>query len=422
LPNRDHRSSRSGGNGANWSARLIDGERYPYDPGVPEWRNWSGNVRAAPTRVEIPATEDEVVSAVARAAADGLAVRPAGTRHSFTPLCATSGVAVDLDRLAGIESVAGTDVTVLAGTKLSALGAPLRALGLALHNQGDVDTQSVTGAIGTGTHGTGPALGNLSTAVVGLRLVTADADVVSCSPAIDRELFEAARLSLGALGVVTAVTLRCVAAYNLHERVWFEGPSESLGALDERVHATRHYEFFWHPQRDLFEHKALALTDHPPDPLPDRPRERVDHSHVVFPSIREQRFNEMEYAVPAAAGPACFAEIRAVLRSRHPDVQWPVEYRTLAADDVWLSPAYERATVTISVHEDAARPYDALFRDCEAVFRAHDGRPHWGKVHFRGAADLAPCYPRWRDFWAARARVDPGGRFLNDHLRSLGGL
>jgi FAD/FMN-containing dehydrogenase len=391
---------------------------------VAEWRNWSGNVVARPARVESPTSEEEVRDVVRRAAADGLAVRPAGSRHSFTPLCATDGVAVDLHGLHGIEDIdeAARRVTVRGGTRLSALGAPLRAAGLALHNQGDVDVQTVTGAIATGTHGTGPELGNLSSAVVGLRLVTADGTLVSCSPGARPGLFEAARLSLGALGIVTAVTMRCLPAYNLHEHVWFEGPDPSLTRLAERVVATRHYEFFWHPHRDLFEHKALALTNAPPDPLPDRRRERIDHSYRVFPSVRDQRFNEMEYAVPADAGPACFAAVRALILDRFPALAWPVEYRTLAADEVWLSPAYGRDTVTISVHEGADRPYAALFGACETVLRDHGGRPHWGKVHSCTAPDLAASYDRWDHFWALRRELDPDGRFLNAHLRALGGV
>jgi len=360
---------------------------------------------------------------VVRAASrNGRTVRPAGSRHSFTPLCATDGIALDLHRISGIERIDGDTVTVLGGTRLAALGAPLRAAGLALHNQGDVDTQTITGAIGTATHGTGPALGNLSTAVCGLRMVTAAGDVVECSATANADVFEAGRCSLGAIGVITAVTLRCVPAYNLHERIWFAGPDESLQQLDANVAATRHYEFFWYPFRDLFEHKALHPTDAAPDPMPDRKRERIDHSYRVFPSVRNLRFNEMEYAIPAEAGPACFAEIRSLMRARHTQVQWPVEYRTLAADDVWLSPAHGRATVTISIHEDAGRPYEALFRECEAVFRTYDGRPHWGKVHNRKAADLAPAYSRWDDFWGVRSARDPECVFVNPHLRALGGM
>ncbi|MDZ4826175.1 MAG: D-arabinono-1,4-lactone oxidase [Actinomycetota bacterium] len=389
---------------------------------MPEWSNWSGSVRATPVRVEAPRTEAEVQDLVRRAAADGLAVRPAGTRHSFVPLCATDGVAVDLYHLTGVERIDGDVATIAGGTRIADIGETLRAAGLSLHNQGDIDVQTVTGAIGTGTHGTGPTLGNLPSGVCGLRVVTGSGDLVECSPTTEPDLFEAARLSLGALGIITAVSFRCLPAYNLHERIWFEGPDESLAAITERVAATRHYEFFWHPSRDLFEHKTLAVTDAEPDLLPDRKREYVDHSHRVFPSVREAKFNEMEYSIPADAGIACFTEIRALMQECYPDVQWPVEYRTLAADTVWLSPALGRPTVTISIHEDASRPYDALFGDCEAVFRAYDGRPHWGKVHNRTAADLAPTYERWDDFWRTRAAFDPDGRFLNDHLRTVGGL
>ena len=388
---------------------------------MPSWGNWSGNVRANPHRVETPATEDEVVDVVQRAAAAGLAVRPAGSRHSFVPLCASDGVAVDLDRLAGVEAI-DTDArtaTILGGTRLSAVGEPLRRAGLALHNQGDVDTQTITGAIGTGTHGTGPTLRNLSSAIVGVRIVAADGRVVTCSQSERVDLLDATRLSLGALGIITAVTVQCEPAYNLHERIWFEGPDESLALLEERIEATRHYEFFWHPQRDLFEHKALNPTDAAPSALPDRKRERIDASYRIFPSVRERRFNEMEYAVPAAAGHACFDEVRRVIRSHAPDLDWPVEYRTLAADDVWLSPAHDRASVTISVHQGAEHSYDALFAECEAVFRAHDGRPHWGKVHSLEHAALASLYPRWRDFLAMRRAVDPDGVFVNDYLRRL---
>ena len=396
----------------------------PYATQVADWSNWSGNVHASPVRVESPECESAVQEVIRRAARDGLSVRPAGSRHSFTPLCATDGVAVDLHGLSGVEGidVDARTATVLAGTRLSAIGDELRTVGLALHNQGDVDTQTVSGATGTGTHGTGPDLGNLSTAIVAVRIATADGDIVFASEDVRPGLYQAARLSLGALGIITAVTFRCVPAYNLHERVWFEGLDDSMAQLCERIEATRHYEFFWYPFRDLFEHKSLALTNAPPDPLLDRKRERIDHSHRVFPSVRDHRFNEMEYAIPAECGPACFADIRRLFHERYPEAQWPVEYRTVAGDDVWLSPDYGRATVTISVHEDAARPYGPLFEDCEAVFRAYDGRPHWGKIHGARAADLASEYEHWDHFWRLRAELDPEGRFLNEHLRTIGGV
>lgn len=391
---------------------------------MPSWENWSGNVRCEPARVVAAATEAEVVAAVRASAADGCSVRPAGSRHSFTALCATDGVALDLHGLAGIEHIdtATGRVTVLGGTRLSALGAPLRAAGLALHNQGDVDTQTVTGAIGTGTHGTGPTLGNLSSAVVGARIVTADGEVVECTADRSPALLQAARLSLGALGVITAVTLQAVPAYNLHERIWFEAGDQCLDALADRIGATRHYEFFWYPARDLCEHKALHPTDDAPDDLTERKRERIDESWRVFPSARDLRFNEMEYAVPAARGAECFDEIRTLILRDFSDVQWPVEYRTLAADDVWLSPAFARDSVTISIHEDAARPYEALFDACETVFARYDGRPHWGKVHSLTATELTTALPHYADFWAVADELDPTGRFRNDHLRRLAGV
>jgi FAD/FMN-containing dehydrogenase len=388
------------------------------------WSNWSGNVCATPVRVASPSDEAGVQQLVSEAARDGNAVRPAGSRHSFTPLCATDGVAVDLHGLAGIEAIdtdAGT-ATILAGTRLSAIGAELRAAGLALHNQGDIDQQTVSGATGTGTHGTGPTLANLSSAIIGVRIVTADGEVVTAAPDVRPGLYQAARLSLGAFGVITALTFQCVPAYNLHEHIWYEGPDPSLDLLSERITATRHYEFWWYGFRDLFEHKSLALTNAPVDPLPDRKRERVDFSHRIFPTVREQRFNEMEYALPAEAGPLCFAALRELYLEDHPEVQWPIEYRTVAADDVWLSPAHDRATVTISVHEDASKPYEALFADCEAIFLAHDGRPHWGKIHSRRGAELASEYPHWDHFWRLRAELDPDGRFLNPYLREVGGV
>lgn len=391
---------------------------------MPEWQNWSGNVVGTPVRLEAPATEDEVGALVTRARDDGLPVRVAGTRHSFTPLCLSDGIAVDLFGLTGVESVdpVARTATILGGTRLADIGAPLRAAGLALHNQGDVDVQTITGAIGTGTHGTGPNLANLSSAVVAVRIVTADGDLQTWTPddgGATAERFQAARLSLGSLGIITAVTMQCVDAYNLHERVWFEDTDHALAALDERIAATRHYEFFWHPRRDLCEHKSLALTDAVPDDLPARKRERIGESYRIFPTVREQRFNEMEYAVPAAAGPACFAELRRVIRRDFPDLDWPIEYRTLAADDVWLSPAFGRDSVTLSVHEAAALPYDRLFDACEQIFLAHDGRPHWGKLHSRRARELAPTSPEWTRFTAARASADPDGVFLNDYLRAL---
>lgn len=385
------------------------------------WQNWAGNVRCEPVEVAHPATEDEVATAVVRAAAAGREVRTAGRGHSFSPLCATDGTVLVLDRLTGVLDVdadAGR-ATVAAGTPIAELGTPLRAAGLAFANQGDIDRQAIAGAVGTGTHGTGPTLGSFSTAVAGVRLVDAAGEFHDLAPGDDR--FEVARLSLGAAGVVTALTFDLVPTYRLHERTWREDVAECLGRLDERVAATRHYEFWWFPHRDRVESKALALTDADPDPLDDRRWERIGHSDVIFPSDRDLPFVEMEYSIPAEAGPAAFDAVRRLWLDDHPEVVWPIEYRTVAADDVWLSPFQGRASVTISIHQAVDEPWEAAFRDAEAVFRAYGGRPHWGKLHHLDAAAAAEAYPSWADWWRVRDSMDPGGAFLNDHLRGLAG-
>jgi FAD/FMN-containing dehydrogenase len=353
-------------------------------------------------------------------------VRARGTGPSTTPLCATGGVRVAPDRLTGIESIAAdrSAVTVRSGTVLHDLATALHHHGLALHNLGDIDVQTVAGAISTGTHGTGASLGNLATAVRALRLVVADGTIVETDAAHDAELFEAARLSIGALGVITAVTLTVVPTYRLHERTWFTPGDEVLPELPVHIAATRHYEFFWYPHRDLAAHKALAHTDAPPDALPDRKRERIDHWHRVLPSRRDVRFNEMEYSVPADAGPACFDAVRACMRAGWQHVEWPVEYRTVAADEIWLSPHHGRPSVTISIHQGAELECEPVFAACEPILLEHGGRPHWGKVHglaTSGRDDLAGRYPRWRDWWRVRDERDPERRFLNAHLDSLRG-
>lgn len=388
------------------------------------WSNWSGSVQCEPAEITRPGSEAEVAAVVRRAAESGREVRVAGSGHSFQPLCATGGVLVSLASLAGIESVDANSrqATIRAGTVLHDLGVALHAHGLALENLGDVDVQALGGALGTGTHGTGRALGNLSSRVVALRVVGADGGVSEWSADEGAEALRAGRVSLGALGIVVAARLALVPAYRLHERVR-RGPVEPvLADLEEHVAENRHFEFFYFPRHDFAEVKTLNPTDAEPGDLPDAKGERIGWSAEILPSVREERFNEMEYAVPAAAGPACFAAARERLRSRHPDVVWPVEYRTLAADDAMLSQAHGRDSVTISIHRDGAKSFREVFADLEAVFRDHEGRPHWGKIHTRGADDLAKLYPDWERFLALRRRLDPDGRFLNPHLRHLFGI
>jgi FAD/FMN-containing dehydrogenase len=385
------------------------------------WSNFSGRVTCEPAHLSRPRDEAELVAAVRAAAADGRGLRVAGTGHSFTPLCATHGTLVSLDDWQGIESIDRERgiVTVRAGTKLHALGEPLLAAGLAMRNLGDVDVQALAGAVSTGTHGTGPTLANVSSQLVGVRLVLANGERLELSGERDADRLDAARVSLGLLGVLSELRLQAVPAYRLHERIWRTGIEECLAELAADVAAQRHYEFWWYPHKDYAERKSLALTDAPPESVAGRKGERIDWSARIFPSVRELRFNEMEYSVPAAAGPECFRAVRERMRTRWRDVVWPVEYRTLAADGAWLSTAHRRDSVAISLHQDARLDCDAFFADCEPIFTEHGGRPHWGKLHNLGARGLAALYPRWHDFRALRHELDPGGVFLNDYLRGL---
>lgn len=418
------------------------------------WSNWSGSVTCTPQRIAMPTSEAEVVALIKEAAAARSTVRVAGTGHSFTPLCASDDVLVSLDGLQGLTpspalpqfggggAVLADDslpnlgraregyATFWAGTKLHQVGDPLWVAGLAMANMGDIDRQALAGAVSTGTHGTGPTLGNISTQVVGLRLALASGELVDCSPTQEPELFKAAQVSLGALGIITQVTLRCLPAYRLHERTWVAGFEECMAQLDTLIAANRHFEFFWVPSEDVCAMKTLNPTTAETLASPNHPSvtgrlaryvrdEKIDRSYRIFPSERNLKFNETEFAVPAANGPDCLREIRDLMQRRYPAVLWPIEYRTLAADDIPLSPAYGRATVTISVHQAADLPYQPFFADVEAIFRNHQGRPHWGKIHSHKARELAALYPAWAAFQTVRAQVDPAGCFLNEHLRTI---
>ncbi len=404
------------------------------------WHNWSGRQRAEPTAVVRPTDEAGLVEAVERARANGWSVRAVGASHSHSRVAAPDGLLVDTDGWQGLEPdpiVATNDdggaiVSVRAGTRIHQLGEPLHRLGLGLVNQGDIDRQSVAGATATGTHGTGPALQNITAAVAAVRLVTADGEVVRCDPTSEPDLFEVARHSLGGVGLVTGIELRVRERYRLHERQWFAPPGEIMGDVDRLIGATRHFEFFWVPERDLCACKSLdevapgadpSALDPADGPIADveevAKRERRGWSHQIISSIRDDRHTEMEYGVPAEAGPACFEEVRQLILDRFPDLAWPVEYRTLAADDQLIGVASGRPTVTISVHQDIALDDRPLFEACEEVFRRHDGRPHWGKAHYRTGPELAELHAGYRRWWELRDRYDPDGRFVTADLEAL---
>lgn len=390
----------------------------------PGWTNWSGSVSCEPARIERPSDEAAVAARVAEAAAAGAPVRVVGTGHSHSPLVSTDGMLLSLDDLAGIESHDRERLTavVRAGTKLCDLGDPLLALGMGMENLGDIDKQALAGAVGTGTHGTGRRLRNLSSQVEAVRLVTADGAIRELSAEDDPDALRALRVALGSLGVFTALRLRLLPAYRLHERIRCQPIDVCLEQLEDEIRGHRHFEFFWMPHKDVAEMKTLHPTSAEPSDLPGRPYERIGWSPHVITSIRDVKHFEMEYAVPAEHGPACFREVRARMQERHPEVVWPVEYRTVAQDDAFLSPASGRETVTVSVHQDGALPYRDFFEDVEPIFWSCGGRPHWGKLHTLRAPRLRDLYPQWDRFLAIREQLDPTGRFLNLHLREVFGI
>ncbi len=385
------------------------------------WTNWSGKLSATPSAIQHVRSEDDAVALAGQAGAANTTVRAAGAGHSHASLVPTDGVIVDTSGLSGVISADAETrrAWVWAGTPIHALGTPLHASGLALVNQGDIDRQSIGGAVATGTHGTGATLPCLSAMVTSARIATAAGELVDCSAHDRTELWQAARLGLGALGIVTRLELQLRDAYRLRQSAWTQPLDDLLPDLEDHVRTHRHFEFFWFPTADMIVAKVTDETDDPAEyPLAEE-GSRCAWSYEVLPNHRSWLHTEMEYSVPLDRGPDCLLALRELLRSDFPEMGWPVEYRSLAADDVWLSTAYERPTVTISLHVDAGEDDQPLFSACEAVFADFDGRPHWGKVHGRGGAELAALHPRWDDWWRIRDDIDPQGVFVNDHLRAV---
>jgi FAD-linked oxidoreductase len=430
-------------------ATFVPGKRLP-------WRNWSGHQVCVPAGRLAPASEEELVVALRETPGP---LRPGGAGHSFSPLVPSDGTLVFLDQLDGVIEVdpEALQAEVWAGTRLSALGPVLADHGQAEMNLPDIAYQTLGGAIATSTHGTGVELGSLSSYVVGLTLVTASGEVLRCDAGQNAQVFQAARTSLGALGVVTRVRLQNRAPYRLREQVEFVELEDALARLDDHRSRHRHFELMPFPNSSL---TILISTDEtddlqvqlpPDDPgaadlllrvfevsqaLPvggeamydavisavAGPSERVGPSFSVLTHHRISRFNEMEYTVPAEAGPACLTEILNTIREREIPIAFPLEYRYVKRDDVWLSMFHERDGCSISVHQFADRDYAPYFDVVEPIFWKYEGRPHWGKLHSLGAEQLAALYPRWRDFLEVRRALDPEGRLLNSHLRHVLGV
>ena len=420
------------------------------------WRNWAGDQSCLPAEVARPASLPELCDAVAAASEQGRRVHVAGSGHSFSDIACSDGVMLRLDRMTGVLDVdrAAGLVRVQAGITIHELSRALDGHGLALENLGDIDVQTIAGAISTATHGTGARLPNISAQVVELMLVLADGSTLECSPERDAELWRAARVGLGALGVIAEVTLRCVPAFTLHGVDAPAPLAEVLDSFDERARGNEHFEFFVFPHTTTALTRTNNRTDKPPRPrgraaayvndivlnnhafglfcragrvrpqaIPRLNRsvtrlagrsERVERSADIFASPRLVRFTEMEYALPREHTVTAVRGVLELIEERGFAVPFPIEVRTVAADDALVSTAAGRDSGFVAVHMFGGMEWEPYFRAVEAIMDGLDGRPHWGKRHFQTAVTLRARYPEWDRFIGVRARLDPAGRFAND--------
>jgi L-gulono-1,4-lactone dehydrogenase len=431
------------------------------------WRNWSRTVAVRPLRIERPATPQAVRRAVIAAGRAGLPIKAVGAGHSFSGIALAPGVQLDLHELQlGAGGVIAVDaergrVTLAAGTPLHRLPALLAPHGLALTNMGDVDRQTIAGATSTGTHGTGGSFGGLATQITALTLVTGDGTLLTVSETDNAELLPAARLGLGALGIIVDITIQCVPAFLLHAVETTEPLAAVLDDYLRRSAGPDHFEFYWFPHTESaltktntrlpadaaraplrratrwFEDELLAngvyratcaIGAALPNLVPrfSRMAERLsggrdytDASPRVFVTNRTVRFREMEYALPRHAVPEALREVRALIERRGWRISFPIEVRSAAADDLWLSTAHGRETGYVAVHRYFREDPAEYFAAVEAIMREHDGRPHWGKMHNLDADALRDLYPRFDDFRAVRDRLDPERRFGNSYLERV---
>jgi len=423
--------------------------------GVLPWSNWSGNQTCQPAERSRPRNLEGLVKTLKETTGK---IRAVGAGHSFSGLVPTDETLLSMARFRGISNInkETKEVTVGAGTRLAALGDELWENDLGMINMPDINTQAMAGAIATSTHGTGQKFGSLSSYVTGLTIATANGEVIKCSKDENKDIFDAARCNVGALGIVTDITMQMRDTYYLKERSEMLPLDEAFEKMEELRKQKAHFEAYGLPHAnhmliiefeevskevsdanqaeaesgDAYEtFKTLAnVIDTAPflrglimniAPRTVGVEERYGPWDQIFGNVRDIRFNEMEYTVPAEDGLACFREVLETIKKKDIDVIFPIEYRYIKEDDIWLSQFYERAGAAISVHNFHDKPYMPYFAEMEAIFDRYQGRPHWGKLHNKTEADFAKLYPRWEDFKRIRDQLDPDRRFINQHLEKI---
>lgn len=418
------------------------------------WRNWSGIQHAYPAQRLAPKDEGELAAAL-KTAPDP--IRVVGAGHSFTPLAATNGTLVSLDAISGIVGWDGEEAIVRAGTRLGALGPALAAKGRAMANLPDINKQSLGGALGTGTHGTGKLLKAIHGDVTALTLLTPEGKLIDCSADRQPEVFNAARVSLGALGIITQAKLKTTANRRLRRRVWLEPYEEALAKAEQRWNEHRNFEFYAVPFTGLVANITHDETDDPaqargPDsdtafldalkglrnllgfstPLRKaaakallggtKPETAVDEGWKLLSTERPVRFNEMEFHIPHENQLAALTAVVNAIEKHRPDVFFPIEVRRIAPDDAWLSPFQGEPRGSVAIHAYYKDDYAFLFELIQPILLSYGGRPHWGKLHSLSGAQLAGLYPRWNDFLKVRAELDPRGRMLSPYMHGLLGV
>ncbi len=448
--------------GAGFGAYQVATREEPEPPAPPIldkqdhilWRNWSGIQYSYPQLRLSPTSEDQLAGMLKSAPAP---IRAVGAGHSFMPLVPTEGTLLTLDQISGLVSVDGDGLaTVKAGMRLDALGPALEAHGRAMNNLPDINVQSFAGALATATHGTGKKLPALHGNVTALRLVTAKGDILDCSATSNPDLFNAARVSLGSMGIITQVTTKTVPARRVHRRVWLDTFEDTLAKAEDNWNQHRNFEFYAVPFTGLCANIANDETDRPAEPrgpetdsefldvlkylrnlfgwstplrkfvaenllsaYGSKPEDAIDDGWKLLSTPRPVRFNEMEFHLPAENQFAALREVLATIEAKRPDVFFPIELRRIATDDAWLSPFQGGEHGSLAVHAYYKDDYEFLFTLIQPILLRHGGRPHWGKLNSLTAADFARLYPRWKDFHDLRMSLDPEERMLNPYLKKI---
>lgn len=426
----------------------------------PFWQNWARNVKCSPQAILYPRNEAEVISIIRQAKAEGQRIRVVGNGHSFSQVNQTEQLMLSLEQMQGLISIdeQKQEASCYAGTSINRLNKLLFEKGWNIVNLGDIDVQSIAGATATGTHGTGLRFGNVSSQITAFTLVTAEGEILNCSPSENSDIFDAGRVSLGVLGIITRITLKVVPAYKLEYVAKKAKLADTLEKLEEYNASNRNFEFYWFPytktvQLKISNETQAAVKDNATmryinqhvmengllsafcllgKKVPSSyyalskligwgatSERKINHSHLVYATPRYVRFKEMEYNIPLENFKEAMQRVVEKIHSEHYRVYFPIECRFVKGDDLWLSPSYGRDSAYLAFHVDHRTPHNPYFKDIEAIMMEYDGRPHWGKMHTRQSENLSTTYPMWRTFQQLREQLDPEGLFMTEYMESL---